>query len=42
MILDRYAYSGAAFSAAKGFDLEWCKNCDRGLPKPDIVFYMYL
>ena len=28
LVLDRYAYSGAAFTAAKGIpglDLEWCK-----------------
>lgn len=42
VVLDRYAYSGAAFSAAKGLDLEWCKGPDRGLPKPDIVIYLNL
>lgn len=25
LIVDRYAYSGVAFSAAKGLDIEWCK-----------------
>lgn len=28
LVVDRYAYSGAAFTAAKGvpgLDLEWCK-----------------
>lgn len=25
LILDRYSYSGVAFSCAKGLDLEWCK-----------------
>eukprot|EP00743_Colponemidia_sp_Colp-15_P005632 GILK01006055.1.p1 GENE.GILK01006055.1~~GILK01006055.1.p1 ORF type:complete len:225 (-),score=33.61 GILK01006055.1:292-921(-) len=40
LIVDRYAYSGAAFSAAKGLDLEWCKNPDRGLPQPDAVLYL--
>lgn len=25
LIVDRYSYSGVAFSAAKGLDLEWCK-----------------
>lgn len=23
-------------------DFEWCKNGDKGLPKPDIVFYISL
>jgi dTMP kinase len=39
VICDRYAYSGAAFSAAKGLDLDWCKAGDVGLPKPDLVLY---
>jgi len=40
VIIDRYAFSGVAFSAAKekeGMDLEWCRQPDRGLPKPDLV-----
>lgn len=40
VIMDRYAFSGVAFTAAKGFDVTWCKNPDRGLPCPDIVFYL--
>ncbi len=40
IVMDRYAYSGAAFTSAKGLDLEWCKNGDRGLPQPDIVFFL--
>lgn len=31
LVCDRYAYSGVAFSAAKGMDLSWCKSCDSGL-----------
>lgn len=27
-------------SAKSGFDIEWCKQCDAGLPKPDIVCFM--
>jgi len=42
VVIDRYAYSGAAFTAAKGLDLEWCKGPDKGLPKPDIVIYLNL
>lgn len=41
MIVDRYAYSGVAFSAAKeGLSLEWCKQPDRGLPCPDLVCFL--
>lgn len=25
LIVDRYSYSGVAFSSAKGLDIEWCK-----------------
>lgn len=25
LIVDRYSYSGVAFSAAKGLDIQWCK-----------------
>ena len=39
--MDRYAFSGVAFSAAKSeMDLEWCRQPDRGLPRPDIVFFL--
>ena len=41
LIVDRYAYSGTAYSSAKaGMDFEWCKQCDSGLPKPDVVFFI--
>lgn len=43
LVVDRYAYSGIAFSAAKkGMDLEWCKKAETGLPKPDVVFFLSL
>ncbi|XP_069682350.1 thymidylate kinase isoform X4 [Periplaneta americana] len=43
LIVDRYAYSGVAFSAAKeGMDIEWCKEPEAGLPKPDAVFFLTL
>ncbi|KII67382.1 Thymidylate kinase [Thelohanellus kitauei] len=38
--MDRYAYSGVVYTAAKGWDLEWCMKPDEGLPKPDVVFYL--
>jgi thymidylate kinase len=39
-ICDRYAFSGVAFSSAKGLDLDWCMSCDRGLPAPDAVIFL--
>ncbi|OZJ02075.1 hypothetical protein BZG36_04960 [Bifiguratus adelaidae] len=42
LVVDRYAYSGVAFSAAKGLDLTWCKSCDVGLITPDVVIFLDL
>lgn len=42
VIVDRYCYSGVAYSAAKGLDLSWCKSPDAGLPQPDKVFFFTL
>ena len=35
-------YSGVAYSSAKGLNFDWCLNCDKGLPKPDIILYIEL
>ncbi|EEF50951.1 thymidylate kinase isoform X2 [Ricinus communis] len=40
LIVDRYSYSGVAFSAAKGLDFEWCKAPEIGLLAPDLVLYL--
>lgn len=40
LIVDRYSYSGIAFSAAKGLDVEWCKAPEAGLLKPDLVLLL--
>lgn len=41
VVMDRYAFSGVAFSAAKsGMSLDWCKQTDSGLPNPDICFFL--
>ncbi|XP_059460477.1 thymidylate kinase-like [Corylus avellana] len=40
LIVDRYSYSGVAFSSAKGLDIEWCKAPEIGLPAPDLVVYL--
>ena len=39
LIVDRYAYSGVAYSQAKGLDRKWCQSCDIGLLQPDLVLY---
>ncbi|XP_029003295.1 thymidylate kinase [Betta splendens] len=43
LVVDRYAFSGVAFTSAKpGFSLDWCKKPDVGLPKPDLVMFLQL
>ncbi|XP_029684295.1 thymidylate kinase [Takifugu rubripes] len=43
LVVDRYAFSGVAFTSAKpGFSLHWCKQPDVGLPKPDLVLFLQL
>ncbi|KAL3640058.1 dTMP kinase [Castilleja foliolosa] len=37
LIVDRYSFSGVAFSSAKGLDVEWCKAPEAGLLAPDAV-----
>lgn len=43
VIIDRYSYSGAVYSAAKGnesLSLEWAWQPEIGLPRPDIWFFL--
>jgi dTMP kinase len=43
VVMDRYAFSGVAFSSAKqGMDLQWCMQPDAGLPAPDILLHLEL
>ncbi|GMH43506.1 hypothetical protein BSKO_11428 [Bryopsis sp. KO-2023] len=46
IVMDRYCYSGAAFTMAKnlpGLDAEWCKSVERGkLPEPDLTYFLDL
>ncbi|KAI8056325.1 thymidylate kinase-like protein [Gilbertella persicaria] len=42
LVVDRYAFSGVAFSSAKGLDLAWCRHPDVGLLTPDIVLFLDL
>lgn len=43
LIVDRYSFSGVAFSAAKqkpNMNVDWCFHPEVGLPKPDRVFFL--
>ncbi|KAL3232119.1 Thymidylate kinase [Nakaseomyces bracarensis] len=43
VVLDRYVFSGIAYSAAKGvqgMDLNWCMQSDKGLLKPDLTLFL--
>ena len=42
VILDRYAYSGVAYTRAQGLDIQWCESSDVGLPTPDLVIFLSL
>ncbi|TKA24633.1 hypothetical protein B0A50_06393 [Salinomyces thailandicus] len=40
VVADRYYYSGVVYSAAKGVEglgVEWCRQVEVGLPRPDVV-----
>jgi dTMP kinase len=40
ILVDRYAYSGVAYTASKGYDWDWCLGPDKGLIAPDLVIYL--
>ena len=43
LVIDRYSYSGAVYSAAKHnptLDLEWAWAQEIGLPQPDVVIFL--
>jgi len=40
ILCDRYAFSGCAFTAAKGLPYDWCIAPDVGLPAPDLVLFL--
>jgi len=42
IVCDRYAFSGVAYSSAKGLDFTWCQAPDRGLPVPDAIFFLHI
>ncbi|KAK0547343.1 Thymidylate kinase [Tilletia horrida] len=42
VICDRYAFSGIAYSCAKGLPFQWCLEPDAGLPLPDATLFLSL
>ena len=41
VIVDRYSYSGVAYTVSKGIaDYEWCRGPEKGLLKPDCVIFL--
>lgn len=45
IIIDRYSFSGAVYSAAKdnpNLSLEWAWAPEIGLPKPDIILFLHI
>lgn len=43
LVIDRYSYSGAVYSAAKGnpkLSLEWAWQMEIGLPRPDLCLFL--
>lgn len=40
VICSRYAYSGAVYTAAKGYPLKKCMLADKGILQPDLVFLL--
>jgi dTMP kinase len=39
VVVDRYAFSGVAYSMAKGLDPDWARQADLGIIRPDTVLY---
>lgn len=42
IIVDRYSFSGVAYSVAKGLSVTWCKATETNLLKPDLVLLLAL
>eukprot|EP00727_Mastigamoeba_balamuthi_P003991 m51a1_g1359 putative protein zeu1 (214) ;mRNA; f:386456-387097 len=42
VVVDRYSFSGVAYTAAKGLDPAWCKAPEVGLTAPDVVVFLHL
>ncbi|PWN95672.1 thymidylate kinase [Tilletiopsis washingtonensis] len=42
VVCDRYAFSGIAYSVAKGLPFDWCLSSDASLPAPDLTLFLTL
>lgn len=40
VLLDRYSFSGVAYSVAQGVSKSWCVGTEVGLPAPDILLFL--
>eukprot|EP00954_Amorphochlora_amoebiformis_P021882 1349283-Amorphochlora_amoeboformis.AAC.1 len=40
LVVDRYSFSGVAFTASKGYDINWCYQPEIGMLEPDIVVWL--
>ena len=40
LVVDRYSYSGVAFTASKGYDVNWCYQPEIGMLEPDLVVWL--
>ena len=40
ILMDRYSFSGAAYSTSLGLDPQWCWQSEIGLPAPDAVLFL--
>ena len=40
LFCDRYCYSGAAYSSAKGLPMDWCLGVEMGLPPADLILQL--
>jgi dTMP kinase len=41
LVVDRYVFSGIAYSAAKGLDVNWCERIEASAPVPDLMFLLH-
>ncbi|KAK5640900.1 hypothetical protein RI129_009447 [Pyrocoelia pectoralis] len=42
LVVDRYSYSGVAFSIAKGMSMNWCTQPEIGLLRPDLILFLQI
>lgn len=42
VVVDRYVYSGIAYSTARGLEYEWCRRAESGLPAADLTLFLHI